>query len=507
MGLKNKINKLVNEAIPIENREEIVQSIIQRIAQDGNFDNKYESISDLIGQIHRLPFNGLQKNYTKLNQDLYIEIKEFDDVKSNIETLAKAYRREYSIFTYEDIIKDSVGNELNIFGSNSHGLANKSQPGLLLKTIMELYTFGPLIAFWEAEKFLTGANIQTFMDFSPDKRKNYTDPYFNFSMDLSNLVLVFIFTDIKKLPNIFKHTMMEMPYNAPSRTTPDIIPSAQIETVSLTQHFPGTSQSNIIKLPLNTKNLERIPNVILGFSIESLQEGNLNEDLYTESMLIFDLNSTESYPFEKKDFEEIDCIYRGRGSTVTIVKHTPTNRVAVIKKIQIQKTEHSLMQHKSPKNEIEMLKKVTRHENIVDLYGVHESSTHIMLCMEYMNASLRRVFMKIHESQKIFPELLLGGVSVKTLNALNFCYQEKLIHRDIKPDNILINWTGEIKLSDFGESRFMIDSQLSVMPIVRYVSCPLCQLTFMSVVRYANSPLCQLSVMPDVFMPVARSPI
>jgi hypothetical protein len=247
------------------------------------------------------------------------------------------------------------------------------------------------------------------MDFSPDKRKNYTDPYFNFSMDLSNLVLVFILTDKKKLPNNFKDTMIEMPYNAPSRTTPDVIPSAQIESVSLIQNFPSTSRSNITQLPLNTENLKKIPNVILGFSIEptnSLQEGNLNEDLYTENMLIFDLNSTERYPFDKKDFEEIDCIHRARGNTVTMVKHTPTNRVAVIKKIQIQKTEHSLMQHKPPKNEIEMLKKVTRHENIVDLYGVHESSAHIMLCMECMNASLRGVFMKIHEAQKIFPGLM-----------------------------------------------------------------------------------------------------
>lgn len=59
----------------------------------------------------------------------------------------------------------------------------------------------------------------------------------------------------------------------------------------------------------------------------------------------------------------------------------------------------------------------------------------------------------MHQEFKHFPEELIGCIVVAIIDALEFCDFKEIIHRDIKPNNVLLNKSGEIKLSDFGESR------------------------------------------------------
>jgi serine/threonine protein kinase len=54
---------------------------------------------------------------------------------------------------------------------------------------------------------------------------------------------------------------------------------------------------------------------------------------------------------------------------------------------------------------------------------------------------------------KAIPEPILGKLTFELLNGLNYLHKKlHLIHRDIKPQNILINSKGEIKITDFGVS-------------------------------------------------------
>ncbi|XP_052466600.1 dual specificity mitogen-activated protein kinase kinase 2-like [Carassius gibelio] len=57
------------------------------------------------------------------------------------------------------------------------------------------------------------------------------------------------------------------------------------------------------------------------------------------------------------------------------------------------------------------------------------------------------------------PEEILGKVSIAVLRGLAFLREKhQIIHRDVKPSNILVNSRGEIKLCDFGVSGQLIDS-------------------------------------------------
>ena len=71
-----------------------------------------------------------------------------------------------------------------------------------------------------------------------------------------------------------------------------------------------------------------------------------------------------------------------------------------------------------------------------------------------------------------FPEDLLGLIGINIVNALIDCKSIQIIHRDIKPQNILINKSGHIKLCDFGTSRLLEDSFATTATIGTFLYCP-----------------------------------
>ncbi|KAL4674595.1 hypothetical protein H8959_018529 [Pygathrix nigripes] len=93
---------------------------------------------------------------------------------------------------------------------------------------------------------------------------------------------------------------------------------------------------------------------------------------------------------------------------------------------------------------------------IVGFYGAFYSDGEISICMEHMDGgSLDQV---LKEAKRI-PEEILGKVSIAVLRGLAYLREKhQIMHRDVKPSNILVNSRGEIKLCDFGVSGQLIDS-------------------------------------------------
>ncbi|KAI5723255.1 hypothetical protein M8J76_003470 [Diaphorina citri] len=77
-----------------------------------------------------------------------------------------------------------------------------------------------------------------------------------------------------------------------------------------------------------------------------------------------------------------------------------------------------------------------------------------------MDTSLDKFYKFIYEKQhQRIPEVIIGKVTVATVKALNYLKEElKIIHRDVKPSNILLDRRGAIKLCDFGISGQLVDS-------------------------------------------------
>lgn len=110
--------------------------------------------------------------------------------------------------------------------------------------------------------------------------------------------------------------------------------------------------------------------------------------------------------------------------------------------------------------DLEVVMKSNECIYIVQFYGALFKEGDCWICMELMDTSLDKFYKYIFEKkQRHIPESILAKITVATVNALNYLKEElKIIHRDVKPSNILLHRRGDIKLCDFGISGQLVDS-------------------------------------------------
>lgn len=94
-------------------------------------------------------------------------------------------------------------------------------------------------------------------------------------------------------------------------------------------------------------------------------------------------------------------------------------------------------------------------EDIVTLHDFFYDEGRVYLVLELMDwGSLQHL---IEQQQQVrMPELVLSVILRRITNALYFLHEQRnLIHRDLKPGNVVIGQAGDVKLSDFGVSRVL----------------------------------------------------
>ncbi|KAF1899134.1 hypothetical protein Lal_00019256 [Lupinus albus] len=133
-------------------------------------------------------------------------------------------------------------------------------------------------------------------------------------------------------------------------------------------------------------------------------------------------------------------VYKGRrkhtGQTVAmkfIMKHGKTD-----------KDIHNLRQ------EIEILRKL-KHENIIQMLDSFESPQEFCVVTEFAQGEL----FEILEDDKCLPEEQVQAIAKQLVRALHYLHSNRIIHRDMKPQNILIGAGSVVKLCDFGFARAM----------------------------------------------------
>lgn len=112
--------------------------------------------------------------------------------------------------------------------------------------------------------------------------------------------------------------------------------------------------------------------------------------------------------------------------------------------------------------EVQSLKKMN-HPNIVKLKEVIRENDELFFVFEYME---KNVYQAIKERQKYFPEDTIKKYMFQILHALAYMHKHGFFHRDMKPENLLINGNGQIlKLADFGLAR-----EIRSLAFTEYVS-------------------------------------
>lgn len=148
---------------------------------------------------------------------------------------------------------------------------------------------------------------------------------------------------------------------------------------------------------------------------------------------------------ESRGYDIIKKIGSGGYSDVYLINHKYTNKNYALKVIRKfikkrDKTKH-IMQ------EIKVLS-MCDHPNIIKLYEWFETRDHFYLILEYIECKDLKHFFRFHPPSEKDAIYIIRQIA----QAIKFCHDKAIIHRDIKLANVLVDNDGNIKLGDFGLS-------------------------------------------------------
>lgn len=148
-------------------------------------------------------------------------------------------------------------------------------------------------------------------------------------------------------------------------------------------------------------------------------------------------------------YRRIEPKVLGEGTYGVVYKaeHIETKEVVALKKIRLDGEDQGIPP--TALREISLLKGLS-HNNIVKLTDVIHSDKRLYLAFEFMDYDLSRY---LRLSKKPLRESLIKSYVRQMLEGINYCHCRRVLHRDLKPQNLLINKLGELKIADFGLAR------------------------------------------------------
>ena len=227
----------------------------------------------------------------------------------------------------------------------------------------------------------------------------------------------------------------------------DLIKLLKSKVISQRTYDKVIIAKQLIERKYNLKNIKNIEMNSIFSKIDSLNISTKKKEQKRQEIL-----SQEAAKYRKlrekqtiRDYNSIAIIGRGAFGEVHVCCEKKTGQIVAVKKIR---KDVLMMKNQviHTRNEQLFMSKV-KSPWIVELKASFQEDDFLYLVMEYlpggdfMNLLIKKDILTEEEARFYLAELILAIESIHKLDC---------IHRDIKPDNILIDKTGHIKLSDFG---------------------------------------------------------
>ncbi|KAJ6636282.1 Cyclin-dependent kinase 7 [Pseudolycoriella hygida] len=170
-------------------------------------------------------------------------------------------------------------------------------------------------------------------------------------------------------------------------------------------------------------------------------------------------------------YEKIDFLGEGQFATVYKARDTTLDRIVAVKKIKIGSREEAQDGiNRTALREIKLLHEL-QHENVIGLLDVFGHKSNVSLVFDFMDTDLENIIKD--------PKIMLTPANIKaymimTIRGLEYLHLNFILHRDLKPNNLLINSSGILKIGDFGLAKFFGSPNriYTHQVVTRWYRCP-----------------------------------
>ncbi|KAG1143307.1 hypothetical protein G6F37_005042 [Rhizopus arrhizus] len=179
----------------------------------------------------------------------------------------------------------------------------------------------------------------------------------------------------------------------------------------------------------------------------------LDDQKPEDQSLVFLAPSSSNISFR---WQQGRFIGAGTFGSVYLAINLDTSSVMAVKEIRFPDSSSLSALHKSIKEEMKVME-MLHHRNIVQYFGMEVHRDRVYIFMEYCeNGSLGAL---LDHGGRIEDELYVVDYAYQLLSGLAYLHENNIVHRDIKPDNILIDYQGQLKFTDFGAAKILAKGQ------------------------------------------------
>ncbi|XP_049765676.1 cyclin-dependent kinase 7 isoform X1 [Schistocerca cancellata] len=174
---------------------------------------------------------------------------------------------------------------------------------------------------------------------------------------------------------------------------------------------------------------------------------------------------------KSKRYEKIEFLGEGQFATVYKARDIVTDAIVAVKKIKLgSRDEAKDGINRTALREIKLLQEI-KHPNIIDLMDVFGHRSNVSLVFDFMDTDLEIV---IRDNTIVMTPANIKAYMLMTLQGLEHLHLHWILHRDLKPNNLLVNSKGVLKIGDFGLAKFFgsPNRMYTHQVVTRWYRCP-----------------------------------
>lgn len=146
--------------------------------------------------------------------------------------------------------------------------------------------------------------------------------------------------------------------------------------------------------------------------------------------------------------EEVAMLGEGTYGKVYKARSTRTGEFVAMKRMKLDSEEEGVPS--TAIREVALLKEA-KHDNVVKLLDLFCSTSKLVLVFEFLENDLKK-YMKSYGKQPL-PPAVVKNLTLQLVRGIEYCHSNRILHRDLKPQNLLIGGGDCLKIADFGLAR------------------------------------------------------